>query len=156
MRITPDRIEEAAKELYLRALRDLPPDIKRGFEVLAARETGTTAKTVLARAIAQCAAWHGEGLPINVSINLSARDLIDDTLPDRVAGAGRCQTGGHFGGAAAGRAPGLGEGRARGRPLLLSLQWVTTRSAGRAEALRELRPAVGDDAVCPRSGRAAA
>jgi len=51
MRITPDRIEEAAKELYLRALRDLPPDIKRGFEVLAARETGTTAKTVLATMI---------------------------------------------------------------------------------------------------------
>jgi len=41
---------------------------------------------VLARAIAQCAAWRGEGLPINVSINLSARDLIDDSLPDRVAG----------------------------------------------------------------------
>src|SRR6187402_413313 len=51
MRITPDRIEETAKELYLRALRDLPPDIKRGFEVLAARETGTTAKAVLATMI---------------------------------------------------------------------------------------------------------
>src|SRR4029078_3830445 len=47
MIVTPDRIEEAAKELYLRALRDLPPDIKRGFAVLAARETGTTAKAVL-------------------------------------------------------------------------------------------------------------
>ena len=47
MRITPERIEEAAKELYLRALRDLPPDIKRGFAVLAARETGATAKSVL-------------------------------------------------------------------------------------------------------------
>jgi fumarate hydratase subunit alpha/L(+)-tartrate dehydratase alpha subunit len=51
MVVTPDRIEEAAKELYLRALRDLPPDIKRGFEVLAARETGTTAKAVLATMI---------------------------------------------------------------------------------------------------------
>jgi diguanylate cyclase (GGDEF)-like protein len=41
---------------------------------------------VLAHAIAQCAMWRGEGLPINVSINLSARDVMDDTLPDRVAG----------------------------------------------------------------------
>ena len=41
---------------------------------------------VLAHAIKQCAAWHGEGLPVNVSINLSARDVMDDTLPDRVAG----------------------------------------------------------------------
>ena len=47
MQIAPDRIEETAKELYLRALRDLPPDIKRGFATLAARETGTTAKAVL-------------------------------------------------------------------------------------------------------------
>ena len=39
MRIAPNRIEEAAKELYLRALRDLPPDIKRGFATLAARVT---------------------------------------------------------------------------------------------------------------------
>ena len=40
---------------------------------------------VLAHAIARCAAWRGEGLSINVSINLSARDVMDDTLPDRVA-----------------------------------------------------------------------
>jgi diguanylate cyclase (GGDEF)-like protein len=39
---------------------------------------------VLARAIEQCATWRAEGLPINVSINLSARDVMDDTLPDRV------------------------------------------------------------------------
>ena len=39
---------------------------------------------VLARAIAQCATWRAEGLPINVSINLSARDVMDETLPDRV------------------------------------------------------------------------
>jgi fumarate hydratase subunit alpha/L(+)-tartrate dehydratase alpha subunit len=47
MRIAPERIEDAAKELYIRALKDLPPDIKRGFDVLAARETGATAKAVL-------------------------------------------------------------------------------------------------------------
>jgi diguanylate cyclase (GGDEF)-like protein len=39
---------------------------------------------VLARAIEQCATWRAEGLRINVSINLSARDVMDDTLPDRV------------------------------------------------------------------------
>jgi len=47
MRIAVNRIEDTAKELYLRALKELPPDIKRGFDALAARETGTTAKAVL-------------------------------------------------------------------------------------------------------------
>jgi len=41
---------------------------------------------VLNRAITQCATWRAEGLPMNMSINLSARDVMDDTLPDRVAG----------------------------------------------------------------------
>ena len=38
---------------------------------------------VLAHAIAQCAEWRLDGLPMNVSINLSTRDLMDATLPDR-------------------------------------------------------------------------
>jgi diguanylate cyclase (GGDEF)-like protein len=38
---------------------------------------------VLAHAIAQCAKWRLDGLPMNVSINLSTRDLMDVTLPDR-------------------------------------------------------------------------
>jgi diguanylate cyclase (GGDEF)-like protein len=38
---------------------------------------------VLAHAIAQCAQWRLDGLPMNVSINLSTRDLMDSTLPDR-------------------------------------------------------------------------
>ncbi len=38
---------------------------------------------VLAHAIAQCAAWRSEGLPMNVSINISARDLMDDQLPEK-------------------------------------------------------------------------
>jgi diguanylate cyclase (GGDEF)-like protein len=38
---------------------------------------------VLAHAIAQCAQWRLDGLPMNVSINLSTRDLMDATLPDR-------------------------------------------------------------------------
>jgi diguanylate cyclase (GGDEF)-like protein len=40
---------------------------------------------VVARAVAQCAAWRRDGLPMHVSINLSARDLIDEDLPDRIA-----------------------------------------------------------------------
>ena len=38
---------------------------------------------VLAHAIAQCAEWRFNGLLMNVSINLSTRDLVDATLPDR-------------------------------------------------------------------------
>lgn len=47
MRIEPQAIEDAAKELYIRALKILPPDVKRGFDALAARETDATAKRVL-------------------------------------------------------------------------------------------------------------
>jgi len=39
---------------------------------------------VLRRAIAQCAAWRAQGLPMHVSINISARDVMDSQLPDRV------------------------------------------------------------------------
>jgi fumarate hydratase subunit alpha/L(+)-tartrate dehydratase alpha subunit len=47
LRIDPARVEDAAKELYIRALKMLPPDVKRGFDALVARETDTTAKSVL-------------------------------------------------------------------------------------------------------------
>jgi fumarate hydratase subunit alpha/L(+)-tartrate dehydratase alpha subunit len=47
LRIDPARIEEAASELYIRALKMLPPDVKRGFDTLVARETDATAKSVL-------------------------------------------------------------------------------------------------------------
>ena len=40
-------VEEAAKELYIRALKVLPPDIKRGFDRLAAHESDATARSVL-------------------------------------------------------------------------------------------------------------
>jgi tartrate/fumarate subfamily iron-sulfur-dependent hydro-lyase alpha chain len=40
-------IEEAAKELYIRALKILPPDIKRGFEALERRESDAGARRVL-------------------------------------------------------------------------------------------------------------
>jgi diguanylate cyclase (GGDEF)-like protein len=38
---------------------------------------------VLAHAVKQCAAWRAEGLLMNVSVNLSARDLMDPELPER-------------------------------------------------------------------------
>lgn len=47
MKVDPLAIEDAAKELYIRALKILPPDIKDGFTQLAGRETGSTAKNIL-------------------------------------------------------------------------------------------------------------
>jgi len=41
------QVEEAAKELYIRALKLLPPDVKQGFEQLAARESDARAQRVL-------------------------------------------------------------------------------------------------------------
>ncbi len=48
MKVDLNAVEEAAKELYIRALKVLPPDIKTGFSRLAESESGATAKSVLA------------------------------------------------------------------------------------------------------------
>ncbi len=48
MKIDLQAVEDTAKELYIRALKLLPPDIKQGFGRLQASETGSTAKRVLA------------------------------------------------------------------------------------------------------------
>jgi fumarate hydratase subunit alpha/L(+)-tartrate dehydratase alpha subunit len=47
MKIEPGQVEDIARELYVRALKILPPDVKAGFARLAASETDATAKTVL-------------------------------------------------------------------------------------------------------------
>ena len=47
MKVDLKQVEEAAKELYIRALKILPPDIKRGFERLDQDETNPTGKAVL-------------------------------------------------------------------------------------------------------------
>ncbi len=47
MKIDPAQVEEVARELYVRALKILPPDIKQGFARLDATETDPTAKKVL-------------------------------------------------------------------------------------------------------------
>lgn len=48
MKVDLQSVEEAAKELYIRALKVLPPDIKTGFTHLAAHESGATARNILA------------------------------------------------------------------------------------------------------------
>ncbi|HEY4138665.1 MAG TPA: bifunctional diguanylate cyclase/phosphodiesterase, partial [Casimicrobiaceae bacterium] len=40
---------------------------------------------VVAHAVEQCAAWRRNGVPMNVSVNISARDLMDAELPVRFA-----------------------------------------------------------------------
>ena len=51
MKIDLRQIEEACKELYIRALKILPPDIKEGFTRLDKTETDATGKSVLATMI---------------------------------------------------------------------------------------------------------
>lgn len=48
MKIDPKSVEDAAKELYIRALKILPPDIKSGFDRLSRNESGPTAQRILA------------------------------------------------------------------------------------------------------------
>ena len=47
MKIDLKQVEEACKELYIRALKLLPPDIKAGFERLDRTETDATGKAIL-------------------------------------------------------------------------------------------------------------
>jgi fumarate hydratase subunit alpha/L(+)-tartrate dehydratase alpha subunit len=47
VKVDPRQIEEAAKELYIRALKILPPDVKQGFDALAKSETDVGAKRML-------------------------------------------------------------------------------------------------------------
>ena len=42
MNVDLKQVEESAKELYIRALKILPPDIKSGIAALAQRETAAT------------------------------------------------------------------------------------------------------------------
>lgn len=44
-------VENAAKELYIRALKSLPPDIKTGFTKLSGTERNTTAQSILSAMI---------------------------------------------------------------------------------------------------------
>src|SRR3954453_10812532 len=47
MKLDLNEVEEACKELYIRALKLLPPDIKEGFKRLDASESDATGKAIL-------------------------------------------------------------------------------------------------------------
>lgn len=47
MKVDLKQVEEACKELYIRALKMLPPDIKQGFQRLDSAETNATGKAIL-------------------------------------------------------------------------------------------------------------
>jgi fumarate hydratase subunit alpha/L(+)-tartrate dehydratase alpha subunit len=87
LRIDPGLVENVAKELYIRALKILPPDIKQGFDVLAARETAATAQNVLGTMIRNIAVAEATdnllcqdtGIPIyNVTIGRGVKFGGDD------------------------------------------------------------------------------
>ena len=59
MKVDLRQVEEAAKELYIRALKQLPPDIKQGFERLASHETDAGAKRMLGTMIRNIAVAEG-------------------------------------------------------------------------------------------------
>ncbi len=59
MKIDLQAVEDAAKELYIRALKVLPPDIKQGFAQLQSSESGSTAKSVLATMVRNIAVAEG-------------------------------------------------------------------------------------------------
>jgi fumarate hydratase subunit alpha/L(+)-tartrate dehydratase alpha subunit len=48
LKIDLSTVEDAAKELYVRALKVLPPDVKQGFARLVEQETAPIAQRVLA------------------------------------------------------------------------------------------------------------
>ena len=52
MKVDAKQVEDVARELYVRALKILPPDIKEGFARLQASETDATAKSVLGTMVA--------------------------------------------------------------------------------------------------------
>jgi len=52
VKVDLSHVEEAAKELYIRALKLLPPDIKSGFDALASRESNAGAQRILGTMIA--------------------------------------------------------------------------------------------------------
>ncbi|HYC47965.1 MAG TPA: fumarate hydratase [Burkholderiales bacterium] len=77
MKVDLKQVEEASKELYIRALKLLPDDIKEGFKRLDANETDATGKAILGTMIKNIAVAEANqnllcqdtGLPIyNVSI----------------------------------------------------------------------------------------
>jgi fumarate hydratase subunit alpha/L(+)-tartrate dehydratase alpha subunit len=61
VKIDPGQVEEAARELYIRALKLLPPDVKQGFDALARGETDAGAKRMLGTMIRNIAVAEDTG-----------------------------------------------------------------------------------------------
>ncbi len=80
VRIDPALVEEAARELYIRALKMLPPDVKSGLDALAERESAPTARRLL------------ETMRVNVAVAEAQDNLLcqDTGIPiyDVTIGAG--------------------------------------------------------------------
>ena len=94
MRIDPQTIEFAAKELYIRALKILPDDVKEGFATLAARESAPAAQRVLGTMIKNIAVAEATdnllcqdtGIPIyNVTIGRGVEFGADDGVALKAA-----------------------------------------------------------------------
>jgi tartrate/fumarate subfamily iron-sulfur-dependent hydro-lyase alpha chain len=93
--IDPRQIEAAAKELYIRALKILPPDVKRGFDALVAAETDATAKSVLGTMVRNIAVAEGTdnllcqdtGIPI-YNVTIGAGVSVDGAALKRAIRAG--------------------------------------------------------------------
>ena len=84
MQLDPNEVEDLAKALYVRALKLLPPDIKRGFERLTRAETDSTARTILGTMVENIAVaertnnllCQDTGIPIyNVTIGRGGRAI---------------------------------------------------------------------------------
>jgi fumarate hydratase subunit alpha/L(+)-tartrate dehydratase alpha subunit len=82
MNIDLQSVEDAAKELYIRALKRLPPDIKEGFSRLRQHESGATAQSMLSTMVRNIAVaeetdnllCQDTGIPIyNVTIGRGVR-----------------------------------------------------------------------------------
>lgn len=84
MNIDLTQIEEAAKALYVRALKLLPPDIKKGFQHLDSVETDATGKSVLGTMIRNIAVAEANdnllcqdtGIPI-YNVVIGANVIVD-------------------------------------------------------------------------------
>ena len=49
--------------------------------------SGALTRSILERALSDCAAWKRDGLEVPVSVNLTAADIVDEAFPDLVSGA---------------------------------------------------------------------
>ncbi len=95
--VAASNVHELQVETLVRWQHPIRGLVSPGEFIPFAEQTGyirAITQWVMAHALEQCAAWRSTGLAINVSINISARDLMDAELPDRFAGmlkAAGCQ-----------------------------------------------------------------